>query len=119
MRNPCWDCTRKHLAQASILLDETHLGYPHYRWLAVGHMAEAESEIMSTNLDFAKMVRELRCQIMMSFDASFKACIEDLIILACFLAGEDDLTKHSTGYSSKKFKVIEDWEATHDLQVEP
>ena len=67
-RGSCLDCSRKHIAQAMVLLDddaslsepgivsdferhvaqaiilmvESRLGYPHHRWFACGHLAEAE-----------------------------------------------------------------------------
>lgn len=106
MRNSCIDCVRKHLAQASILLDEVHLGYPHHRWLAAGHLAEAESEALDKWPEFATEIRSERLKVMRSHDESRTACIEDLIIKACFLAGEDDLVKHETPGSSKQFAAI-------------
>ena len=57
MRTSCLKCVRKHLAQASILLDESHLGYPHHKWFAIGHLAEAESESL---LDYPKLASEIR-----------------------------------------------------------
>jgi len=61
-REPCPLCTAKHLAQAVVLLNESLLGYPAYRWLAIGHMAEAESEAPS--LDMANRIRVIRLQAM-------------------------------------------------------
>lgn len=40
----CMDCTRKHLSQASVLMDEARQGYPLHRWMAIGHLAEAARE---------------------------------------------------------------------------
>ncbi len=89
-RKSCMDCVRKHLAQASVLLDETHLGYPHHRWLAVGHLAEAESECLDEHPEFAAKIRECRLRAMKSLDESRDACIEMLLIEACRVAGEED-----------------------------
>ena len=60
MRVGCLDCVRKHLGQASVLMDEARLGYPSHRWLAVGHMAEAESEMVEINAGLAHRIRDHR-----------------------------------------------------------
>jgi hypothetical protein len=84
------DCVRKHLAQASVLLDEAHLGYPHHRWLAAGHLAEAESECLDEYPEFARKIRQCRLEVMKSQAQSKNACIEMLLIEACAVAGEGD-----------------------------
>ncbi len=92
-RKSCFDCVRKHLAQASVLLDEAHLGYPHHRWLAVGHLAEAEAECLDEQPAFARKIRACRLTVMKSHDCSSSVCIELLLIEACVVAGEiDDLS---------------------------
>lgn len=63
-REDCFFCVRKHLAQAQVLLDESQLGYPLHRWLAVGHLAEAESEVLRESVEFASKIRETRIRIM-------------------------------------------------------
>ncbi len=62
-RPNCVDCTRKHLAQALVLMDEAHNGYSIHRWIAQGHLAEAESEIRVFDLDLAKRIRKTRLEI--------------------------------------------------------
>ena len=57
MRVSCLDCARKHIAQAAVLIDESVLGYPTHRWRAVGHLAEAESELTR---DYLYMAQEIR-----------------------------------------------------------
>jgi hypothetical protein len=42
------------------LLDESELGYPEHFWLAVGHLAEAESESLHKHPDIAGAIREAR-----------------------------------------------------------
>ena len=59
-RKPCAHCAKKHLSQAMVLLDETVNGYPEHRWMAVGHIAEAESEIAGLYSDIAEKLRESR-----------------------------------------------------------
>lgn len=96
-RNSCLDCVRKHIAQASILIDESCLGYPHHKWYAVGHLAEAESESCNEHPLLAQEIREARLAVMNnekipSFDS--------LIIKICKLDGEN-ITYHPG--NSKKF----------------
>jgi hypothetical protein len=106
MRHSCLDCCRKHLAQASVLMDEAYLGYPHHRWLAAGHLAEAESETLREFPDFSGRVRQMRLAIMNRTERSHPETIEDLILLASQLAGDtQDLVSNSN--SSKHFDVIE------------
>jgi len=59
-REPCADCCRKHLGQASALLQESLQGYPDHRWLAIGHVAEAEAEIQGLHPDIAQGLRDTR-----------------------------------------------------------
>ena len=59
-RQPCAHCAKKHLCQAMVLLDESMNGYPEHRWLAMGHVAEAESEIAGLYADIAGTLREAR-----------------------------------------------------------
>ena len=63
MRESCLDCTRKHIAQAIILLTESKLGHPEHKWLAVGNLAEAEAESVQTFPALANHIREARLKI--------------------------------------------------------
>lgn len=60
MRPPCYDCVRKHLAQALVLMCETEKGYPTHGWLAVGHMAEAEDESLRLDKNLTEVIRTER-----------------------------------------------------------
>lgn len=60
MRKQCNFCTLKHLSQAMVLMDEAKNGYPIHKWLAIGHMAEAESE----GREYAEEIREIRTNYM-------------------------------------------------------
>jgi len=88
------------------LLDETHLGYPHHRWLAVGHLAEAESECLGLFPALASEIRACRLIVMQSHDGSRNACIEELIRKACFTGDEDDIEKYEDPNNSKKFDLV-------------
>lgn len=82
-RISCLYCVRKHIAQASILNDESRLGYPHHKYFSAGHLAEAESECLTIFPEFAKKIREVRIAIM-----SNKTTIitfDELIMEACVL----------------------------------
>jgi len=63
MRESCGNCTIKHLAQASILLEEARHGYPLHQYLAWGHMAEAASEIEMWSMVLADKIRQERKQL--------------------------------------------------------
>lgn len=79
MRESCLDCTRKHIAQAIILLTESKLGHPEHKWLAVGHLAEAEAESVQMFPDLANTIRLNRLKIM---DDDYKVDLVALIIKA-------------------------------------
>jgi hypothetical protein len=64
MRKSCLFCVSKHLSQAIVLTIESALGYPIHLWLAVGHLAEAESEACSKYPEFAKEIRDIRISLM-------------------------------------------------------
>lgn len=63
MRESCLDCTRKHIAEAIILLTESKLGHPEHKWLAIGHLAEAEAESVQKFPEFANKIRVHRLAI--------------------------------------------------------
>ncbi len=60
MRESCTLCVCKHLAQACVLNTEALLGYPLHRYLAIGHLAEAEAESLKKYGDLAEEIREHR-----------------------------------------------------------
>lgn len=105
-RGTCLDCVRKHVAQAAILLDETLLGYPHHRWYAAGHLAEAESESLLEHPELAKEIRKARLVIMKSHQDAAQVNLDPLIRLVCRIANEDDIERHEDPNNSKKFDEI-------------
>lgn len=50
----------RKLAQGHILRTESRLGYTEHYWLALGHLAEAEDELLAFDPDLAGQVREER-----------------------------------------------------------
>lgn len=62
-RPTCTDCAKKHLSQSAILLSESKRGYPDHIWLALGHMAEAEEELVGEYPDHANTIREERKRV--------------------------------------------------------
>ena len=75
IRPACMDCVNKHIAQAIILLQESKLGYPRHRWLAVGHLAEASEEALGANPILAAEIRSARLTVMAGGDPP----LEDLL----------------------------------------
>lgn len=59
-RPSCANCARKHLAQAMVLMLEAEKGYPAHAWLAIGHLAEAEDELLDQHPSIAQSVRAHR-----------------------------------------------------------
>lgn len=64
MREPCLYCVRKHLGQAEVLMGEALRGYPEHKWLAVGHLSEAEEELVSFDSELVEKMRESRLEYM-------------------------------------------------------
>ena len=68
MRPPCIDCTRKHVAQASVLLDESRTGTRRTSVSQSGHKARnrhrrSKSEARGLNLGIEKEIRQARIAI--------------------------------------------------------
>jgi hypothetical protein len=70
MRKRCLPCVLKHLAQAEILLNESANGYPMHKWLALGHIAEAEAE---SPQPIANYLRSIRLEIEDNEDFDWQA----------------------------------------------
>lgn len=82
-------CTRKHITQALVLLCESEkepILYGWHRYLACGHMAEAEDEVLCL---YPKMARDIRDK---------RVAIDEDEVSLCDLAGwfEETVTKLST-----------------------
>lgn len=89
MRESCIDCVRKHIAQATVLLIESHMGYCVHRWLAIGHLAEAEAESILMYPELANRIREERKKY--ENDSSYKSDLIILINMACDIAKKEGL----------------------------
>jgi hypothetical protein len=59
-RDACILCTLKHIAQAYVLWKETYKGYPQHKWICMGHMAEAEDEIVNAYPEVCEAIRTQR-----------------------------------------------------------
>ena len=79
-RESCLFCVSKHLASAQILMDEAQLGYPLHRWLAIGHLQEAESESLA---DFPLFAQKIRCTrlVLMGQDCDFNDKVPSIMEL--------------------------------------
>lgn len=60
MRKSCLSCALKHIAQASVLLSESFKGYPNHFWFSLGHLAEAEDELIRDYKDISNLIRDVR-----------------------------------------------------------
>lgn len=65
MQVSCLNCYRKHIATANVYENESHLGYPLHRWLAVGELCCAENEVLNKYPELAATTREYRLKLMM------------------------------------------------------
>lgn len=77
MRKGCYDCCFKHLSEARAVLEEIPF-YPDHIMLVVGHLAQAEAEIMRFSLDLAHGIRDVRLKYMDNFNADIEADLGDL-----------------------------------------
>lgn len=59
-RSACRRCTIKHLAQAAVLALEYCKGHDEHAFLIIGHLAEAEDEIIGMSWTMAEDIRRLR-----------------------------------------------------------
>lgn len=69
VRDPCTRCAIKHVAAARVLMNEARLGYPHHVYYAIGHLSEAEDEIVDIQPEDAALIRESRIKIQDSLDS--------------------------------------------------
>ena len=79
MRTTCIDCAIKHVAQAEILLTEAAMGYPSHKWLAMGHLAEAEAELIAKQPDMAAEIRQMRILIANDIPLDYETILEHLL----------------------------------------
>ena len=63
MRDTCLQCCAKHLGQARALLLETCKGYPEHYFFALGHLGEAEDEVVMRWPALAAFIRDQRLQL--------------------------------------------------------
>jgi len=59
-RPSCLDCSRKHVSEAEVLMREALMGYVGHEWLSIGHMSQAEAELIQEFPDMAHMIRAER-----------------------------------------------------------
>jgi len=100
MRHSCFDCVRKHLAQALVIAHEL----PHYSdyakdmhlWVFVGHMAEAADQVQREAPNVASRIREIRLAVMEDLSAIYTMDINALIVEVTELA---ELTQDTAAQS--------------------
>jgi len=74
-------------------MDESVLGYPTHRWRAVGHLAEAESELAKDYLYMAQEIREHRVAYI--GDSEYDVPIDALIATLTELDSEAEVSSTS------------------------
>lgn len=87
-REACLDCSRKHIAQAIVLLEESELGYPLHFWLAIGHLAEASVELIQDHPELAHEIRNIRIEMM--GDETMNPPLMDVLQKLCDIVDQDD-----------------------------
>lgn len=88
-RKSCIYCVLKHIAQASVLLDESKLGYPFHKWFAIGHLAEAESESRVNWPELAEKIRDFRLEIIrIDKEPDWEEPSSDLLIMEACAYGD-------------------------------
>jgi hypothetical protein len=79
MRPSCLDCARKHIAEAEVLIRESVMGYPLHAWLSIGHLSQAEAELIK---DYPSVAHEVRAERLNLIDGmNYKADEDDNICL--------------------------------------
>lgn len=63
-RSSCPNCSMKHISNAIVLLNESKMGYPAHRWLAIGHLDQAAEEILRDYPIIANTIRNIRLELM-------------------------------------------------------
>jgi hypothetical protein len=102
MRPPCYDCVRKHLGQALVLLCEAEKGYPSHGWLAVGHMGEAEDEALRLDKSLTEAIRSERLLYMSYLNSESETYSGDLLELIQMVT---DLRKVDTSHATSDSSV--------------
>ncbi len=79
-RPACPQCCLKHLGQARAELLELRKGYPEFFWFALGHLAEAEDEIVQQYPGLADAIRAQRKQLerLPGFVIDFRVLVNDV-----------------------------------------
>ena len=104
VRPVCSECAMKHLAQASILLSESKRGYPyHYRY-ALGHMAEAEEELIGKYKKEAQEIRKERKKLESNPD--YLPSFDNLIKMVDEYCEECELNVKHAHYKPPTSKVL-------------
>lgn len=87
IRDFCPQCAIKHLAQAGVLFKEYRKGYPHHIWYGLGHMAEAEDEIIEFMPEEANAIREVRKAI--EADTTTQSAVAEALLSLMYTIAEE------------------------------
>jgi hypothetical protein len=78
-RPSCKNCACKHLSQARAIISEKQKApeYRHYYWFAMGHIAEAEDELVRSYPQMAAVIRAERLKL--EHDPNYLISFESLV----------------------------------------
>lgn len=67
-RRACWDCVKKHLSEALVLMPECLMGYGsdkyENKWELIGHLSQAAKECVKVSPELADRIRSFRLKVM-------------------------------------------------------
>ena len=80
-RESCIQCALKHTSQARVLLIEAKQDYKLHAWYAMGHLAEAEAELIADHKIMADMIRAERIKLQsdLTYEIDFESVLLTLI----------------------------------------
>lgn len=102
-RDPCMECCLKHLGQARAILKEVCKGYKSHRWFAVGHLGEAEDEIVELFPDLARLIRDERIKLMEEEGYVVKFSELFIAVLRRYVAHGEEVLKE-LGYDTSEIQ---------------
>jgi len=120
MRESCFDCARKHLAQALVVSHEL----PHYAadekddhlWVFVGHMAEAADQVQKSAPNVAEQIRTLRLQVMDDLNKIYTLDLNGIIREISEIASIPVSDEHERPEGALSSEEIDELlRATHDV----
>ena len=105
-RPSCLQCARKHIAEAEVLMREAIMGYAEHAWYAVGHLSQAEAELIEDYIDMAHIIRAERINYIEGLE--YKLIEEDLNLTTTYNINTLNLIRSLTILSIESEQAITD-----------